>query len=80
MRPLFPSPSLNPTRTEVQPGLWVDSGLAGSRPLILPAFSPWSAGTPWNDRRAAGESLWGIAPNRIFALPRTPALPVVTAV
>lgn len=42
--------------------------------IILPAFSPWAAGTPWNDRLAAGEQLWAIAPARIFALIPPPAL------
>lgn len=44
--------------------------VAGPRRVILPAFSPWAAGTPWSERLAAGETLWAIAPNRIFALPR----------
>ncbi len=39
--------------------------------MILPAFSPWAAGTPWNDHLGAQDTLWVIAPNRIFALPRT---------
>ncbi|MEO6876820.1 MAG: hypothetical protein ABI222_18570 [Opitutaceae bacterium] len=38
------------------------------RRLILPAFSPWAAGTPWNTRRAPDETLWAIAPQRIFKL------------
>lgn len=37
--------------------------------LILPAFSPWSAGTPWNASLRPGESLWGVASRRIFHLP-----------
>lgn len=44
--------------------------IASSRRLILPAFSPWAAGTRWNDQLAPGDTLWVIAPNRIFALPR----------
>jgi metallophosphoesterase superfamily enzyme len=44
--------------------------IAGSRRLILPAFSPWAAGTPWNDQLSADETLWAVAPARIFALPR----------
>jgi metallophosphoesterase superfamily enzyme len=43
--------------------------VASRRRLILPAFSPWAAGTPWNDSLAAGDTLWIVAPNRIFALP-----------
>jgi uncharacterized protein len=37
--------------------------------LILPAFSPWSAGTPWNASLRPGESLWGVSARRIFQLP-----------
>jgi len=37
--------------------------------LILPAFSPWAAGLPWNARLRPGESLWGVAPRRILHLP-----------
>jgi metallophosphoesterase superfamily enzyme len=40
--------------------------------LILPAFSPWAAGVPWNSQLRAGESLWALAPSRIFAV-RCPA-------
>lgn len=47
--------------------------VAGPRRLVLPAFSPWAAGTPWNERIAPGDTLWAIAPNRIFALPRVRA-------
>ena len=36
------------------------------RRIILPAFSPWSAGTPW--RAAGDEKIWAIAPTRIFPL------------
>lgn len=42
--------------------------------LILPAFSPWAAGTPWSSEPGIDETLWAIAPTRIFALPRSPAL------
>lgn len=38
----------------------------GPRRLIMPAFSPWAAGTPWNAARRADEQLWAIAPQRIF--------------
>jgi metallophosphoesterase superfamily enzyme len=37
--------------------------------LVLPAFSPWSAGRPWNASLRPGESLWGVASRRIFHLP-----------
>ncbi len=45
------------------PGLVVSS-----QRLILPAFSPWAAGVPWNSQLRAGESLWALAPSRIFAV------------
>jgi metallophosphoesterase superfamily enzyme len=41
----------------------------GPRRLILPAFSPWAAGTPWNSLLQPGETLWAIAPRRIFPVP-----------
>lgn len=47
--------------------------IAGPRRLILPAFSPWAAGTPWNQRLEPGETLWAISPARIFACPRAAA-------
>lgn len=47
--------------------------VAGPRRLILPAFSPWAAGTPWNERLAPGETLWAVTPKRVFAIPRSPA-------
>ena len=39
------------------------------RRIILPAFSPWSAGTPWNGNLRADERLWGISKRRIFQIP-----------
>ena len=42
------------------------------RRLILPAFSPWSAGTPWNSRLRCAETLWAVSARRIFRMP--PAL------
>lgn len=52
--------------------------IASPTRLILPAFSPWAAGTPWNDRLGAEDTGWVIAPHRIFALPRrTPSLSAV---
>ncbi len=39
------------------------------RRLILPAFSPWAAGTPWTTG-VANETCWAIAPTRIFPLLR----------
>ncbi len=44
----------------------------GPKRIILPAFSPWAAGTPWNSSLGETEELWVIAPNRVF--PVTPAL------
>lgn len=44
--------------------------VAGPHRWILPAFSPWSAGTPWNRMLNEDEVLWAIAPRRIFAVPR----------
>jgi len=44
----------------------------GRRKIILPAFSPWAAGTPWNSSLAEADQLWVIAPQRIFAV--TPEL------
>lgn len=43
--------------------------IAQPRRLVLPAFSPWAAGTPWPGQ-AADETHWAIAPARIFALSR----------
>ena len=45
--------------------------VAGPRRLILPAFSPWAAGTPWNDQLEPADILWVISSSRIFHLPRT---------
>jgi uncharacterized protein len=42
--------------------------VAGPRRLILPAFSPWAAGQPWSQRLEANETLWAVAPTRIFPL------------
>jgi metallophosphoesterase superfamily enzyme len=41
----------------------------GPHRLILPAFSPWASGTPWNALRRTEETLWAVAPRRIFRLP-----------
>lgn len=43
--------------------------VAAERRLVLPAFSPWAGGSPWPTDRAAHETLWAVAPTRIFALP-----------
>jgi metallophosphoesterase superfamily enzyme len=42
--------------------------VASPHRIILPAFSPWAAGTPWNDRLESQETLWAVAPSRIFAV------------
>lgn len=46
--------------------------VAASNRLILPAFSPWAAGTPWNDRIGPGDTIWAVTPSRIFAFTRPP--------
>jgi metallophosphoesterase superfamily enzyme len=45
--------------------------VAGPKRLILPAFSPWAAGATWNEQLGENETLWVIAPARVFALPRS---------
>jgi uncharacterized protein len=52
--------------------------VASARRLVLPAFSPWAAGTPW-EARETGETVWALAPQRIFALPRATLVPNVAA-
>jgi uncharacterized protein len=44
--------------------------VVSARQLILPAFSPWAAGTPWRANVETDEVVWAIAPTRIFALSR----------
>lgn len=36
--------------------------------IIMPAFSPWAAGAPWNHQLLENEKLWVISPQRIFAV------------
>lgn len=36
--------------------------------LILPALSPWAAGTDWSNKLASGEQLWAITTRRIVPL------------
>jgi metallophosphoesterase superfamily enzyme len=43
--------------------------------FVLPAFSPWAAGTPWFSAPEAEETLWAVGPTRIFALPRSRPAP-----
>jgi uncharacterized protein len=42
--------------------------VASPRRLILPAFSPWAAGVEWNRYLEKEETLWAVAPSRIFAV------------
>jgi metallophosphoesterase superfamily enzyme len=44
--------------------------VASPRRLILPAFSPWAGGTPWNRNLRPEETLWAMGPNRIFPIGR----------
>jgi len=53
--------------------------VVSARRYVLPAFSPWAAGTPWSVNANDNESLWAVAPTRIFALPRSSALPDIAA-
>lgn len=46
--------------------------IVGPRRMILPAFSPWAAGTPW-PRSQPDETLWVVSPRRIFRLPASPS-------
>jgi putative SbcD/Mre11-related phosphoesterase len=41
----------------------------GPRRIILPSFSEWSAGAPWNDRLEEGETLWMVSSRRVWAFP-----------
>jgi metallophosphoesterase superfamily enzyme len=53
--------------------------VVNARRFILPAFSPWAAGTSWTSDPEANETLWAIAPARIFNLPRTSVVPGIVA-
>ena len=44
--------------------------VASGRRLVLPAFSPWAAGTPWSASESSDETLWAVAPTRIFPVMR----------
>jgi len=52
--------------------------VASGRRLVLPAFSPWAAGTPWRCSTEGDETLWAVSPTRIFALPRRGPLRAMT--
>lgn len=43
--------------------------IASQRRLVLPAFSPWAAGTPWK-LGTEGEVVYAIGTKRIFTLPQ----------
>jgi metallophosphoesterase superfamily enzyme len=43
--------------------------VASPNRLILPAFSPWAAGAPWNAKLKSDERLWAVAPQRILSFP-----------
>lgn len=47
--------------------------VSSPRRLVLPAFSPWAAGSPWTPNESE-ETLWAISARRIFALPARKAL------
>lgn len=49
--------------------LKLPAAVVSSRRVVLPAFSPWAAGTPWNGRLAADETLWAVASRRVFPVP-----------
>jgi metallophosphoesterase superfamily enzyme len=50
--------------------------VASARRLILPAFSPWAAGSPWPAADDGSEVLWAITSTRIFPVPhRRPGSP-----
>ena len=42
----------------------------GPRRIVLPSFSDWSAGAPWNDRLEEDETLWLVSARKVWALPR----------
>ncbi|HEY3756569.1 MAG TPA: hypothetical protein VGL42_10510 [Opitutaceae bacterium] len=51
--------------------------VASAARLILPAFSPWAAGAPWNARLKPTERLWAVSPQRI--IPFSPQNTAVSA-
>jgi metallophosphoesterase superfamily enzyme len=53
--------------------------VVGANRLVLPAFSPWAAGTPWRVSDDCDETVWAVAPTRIFALPRNNRLATADA-
>lgn len=59
--------------------LKLPAAVVSARRFVLPAFSPWAAGTPWSMKSNGSESLWAVAPTRIFALPRSSAVSGIAA-
>jgi metallophosphoesterase superfamily enzyme len=47
--------------------LKVPALVEGPGRIIMPSFSDWSSGTPWNGRVEEGEKLWLISRRRIWA-------------
>lgn len=43
--------------------------VASEHRLVLPAFSPWSGGSPWPSAGESHETLWVVSAARVFALP-----------
>ena len=60
--------------------LKVPALVASGRRLVLPAFSPWAGGTPWQSLPDSDETLWAVTPQRIFALPHARPAPHIAAV
>lgn len=48
--------------------------VASPQRLVLPAFSPWAAGTAWVPTPNGQETLWAVTTSRIFPVPRVGAL------
>jgi uncharacterized protein len=53
--------------------------IASPRRLVLPAFSPWAAGTTWISDPAREEIAWAVAPTRIFAVQRNSGATAATS-
>jgi uncharacterized protein len=49
--------------------------VVGAQRMVLPAFSPWAAGTAWSSSPGASETIWAISPSRIFSVNRPAAVP-----
>ena len=48
--------------------LKVPALVEGKNRVILPSFSEWAGGAPWNERLEEGERLWLISQRKIWAL------------